>query len=48
LNAAKRILRYIKETINEGMFHTLSKTFNLVGYSDSDWGRDLDEKKSTT
>jgi hypothetical protein len=36
LNAAKRILRYIKGTINEGMFYTSSNTFNLVGYSDSD------------
>ncbi|KAJ6883706.1 hypothetical protein NC652_030829 [Populus alba x Populus x berolinensis] len=48
LNAAKRILRYIKGTMNEGMFYTSSKDFNLVGYSDSDWGRDLDERKSTT
>ena len=48
LNATKRILRYIKGTINEGMFYTLSKNFNLVGYSDSEWGRDLDERKSTT
>jgi hypothetical protein len=48
LNAAKRILRYIKGTINEGMFYTSSTNFNLVGYSDSDWGRDLDERKSTT
>jgi len=48
LNAAKRILCYIKETINESMFYTSSKNFNLVGYSDSDWGRNLDEMKSTT
>jgi len=48
LNAAKRILCYIKGTINEGMFYTSSKNFNLIGYSDSDWGRDLDERKSTT
>jgi hypothetical protein len=48
LNAAKRILCYIKGTINEGMFYTSSKNFNLVGYSDSDWGRNLDEMKSTT
>jgi hypothetical protein len=31
--------------MNEGMFYTSSKNFNLVRYSDSDWGRDLDEKK---
>jgi hypothetical protein len=36
LNAAKRIIRYIKRTINEGMFYTSSKNFNLVGLSDSD------------
>jgi len=48
LNAAKRILRYIKGMINEGMFYTSIRTFNLVGYLDSDWGGDLDEQKSTT
>jgi hypothetical protein len=48
LNTAKRILRYIKGIINKGMFYTSSTNFNLVGYSDSDWGRDLDERKSTT
>jgi len=47
LNAAKRILRYIKGTINEGMFYTSSTNFNLTSYSDSDWGRDLDERKGT-
>jgi len=46
LNAAKRILRYLKGTINQGMFYTSSKNFNLVGYSNNDWGRDLDERKS--
>jgi hypothetical protein len=45
LNAAKRILRYIKGTMK--VCYTSSKTFNLIGYSDSDWGRDLDKRKST-
>jgi hypothetical protein len=40
LNATKRILHYIKGTINEGMLYTSSKNFNLIGYLDSDWGRD--------
>jgi hypothetical protein len=48
LNTAKRILRYIKGTINEGMFYTSSNTFSLVGYSDNDWGKDLNERKNTT
>jgi hypothetical protein len=40
LNATKRTLHYIKGTINEGMLYTSSKNFNLIGYLDSDWGRD--------
>jgi len=48
LNAAKRILCYIKGTINKGMFYPSCTKFNLTGYSDSDWGKDLDERKSTT
>jgi hypothetical protein len=35
-------------TSNEGIFYTSSKNFNLVGYSYSDWDRDLDERKRTT
>lgn len=48
LNAAKRILRYIKGTLNEGIFYPSNQEVKLIGYSDSDWGRDLDERKSTT
>ncbi|KAF7121448.1 hypothetical protein RHSIM_Rhsim13G0199000 [Rhododendron simsii] len=43
LNAAKRILRYVIGKINDGLFYTSTKDFNLVGYFDSDWGRDLEE-----
>lgn len=48
LYAAKRILRYIKGTIDDGLFYKPTDNFNLVGYSNSDWERDLDERKSTT
>ena len=48
LNAAKRILRYIRGTLNDGLFYSCTNDFRLVGYSDSDWGRDLDERKSTS
>jgi hypothetical protein len=47
LNAAKRILHYMKGTMTGGMFYTSSKNLNLVGYLDNDWGRDLDERKNT-
>lgn len=46
--AAKRILRYIKGTMEFGLFYPYGDEANLVGYSDSDWGGDLDERKSTT
>ncbi|KAF7133538.1 hypothetical protein RHSIM_Rhsim09G0174500 [Rhododendron simsii] len=48
LFAAKRILRYIKGTHSDGLFYQSGGDLNLSGYSDSDWGRDLDERKSTT
>ncbi|WOG92347.1 hypothetical protein DCAR_0311611 [Daucus carota subsp. sativus] len=46
--AAKRILRYIKGTLNYGLFYTHSQNSKLVGYSDSDYGGDLDDGKSTS
>lgn len=48
LIAAKRILRYIKGTMNHGLFYTHSQDSKLVGYSDSDYGGDLDDRKSTS
>ncbi|TXG57405.1 hypothetical protein EZV62_018718 [Acer yangbiense] len=48
LNATKRILCYIKGTINDDILYTKCEDCRLIGYSDSDWGIDLDERKSTT
>jgi len=44
--ATKRILRYIKGTLNLGFFYAYGDEAKLVSYSDSDWGCDQDEKKS--
>jgi len=46
--ALKRILRYIKGTIDFGLFNDYSNSFDLMGYSDSDWAGDMDDRKSTT
>jgi len=46
--ALKRILRYIKGIIDFVLFYGYSNSFDLVGYSDSDWARNMDDKKSTT
>ena len=42
--AAKRILRYIKGTINFGLLYSFSNDHKR---SDSDWGGDVDDRKST-
>ncbi|XP_059455086.1 LEAF RUST 10 DISEASE-RESISTANCE LOCUS RECEPTOR-LIKE PROTEIN KINASE-like 2.1 [Corylus avellana] len=45
--AVKRILRYLKGTANYVLCYQGSNLC-LVGYSDADWGSDLDERKSTS
>ncbi|KAH9790789.1 hypothetical protein KPL71_003509 [Citrus sinensis] len=45
--AAKRIIRYIKGTTNFGLLYSFSNDYKPVGYSDSDWGGDVDDRKST-
>ena len=46
--ALKRILRYIQGTVSLGMFYSNSDKYKLVGYSDSDWCGDIDDRKSTS
>ncbi len=52
LNAAKRVLKYLKGTINKGIIYKSGSTgraaTGLIGYSDSDWGSDVDTRRSTT
>ncbi|GJU87479.1 retrovirus-related pol polyprotein from transposon TNT 1-94 [Tanacetum coccineum] len=48
LKIAKRILCYIKGTIDYGMFYSLSEYFKLVRYSDGDWAGSKDDGRSTS
>ncbi|GJW07799.1 retrovirus-related pol polyprotein from transposon TNT 1-94 [Tanacetum coccineum] len=48
LKIAKRILRYIKGTVDYGMLYSTSEDFKLVGYSDSDWAGSKDDGRSTS
>ncbi|KAM1651788.1 hypothetical protein ACFX1X_004522 [Malus domestica] len=48
LKTTKRILRYLKGTVNFGLFYSSSDNYKLTGYSDSDWAGDFDDRKSTT
>ncbi|GMI81878.1 hypothetical protein HRI_001857100 [Hibiscus trionum] len=46
--AVKRIIRYLKVTLNHGLFFSNSPGSNtLVAYTDSDWGTSIDDKRST-
>ena len=46
--AAKRVLRYVKGTLDLGLKFERSNKFELVGYSDADWAGDVDTRKSTS
>lgn len=48
LNAAKRILRYVKGTINYRVFYNSQGGSDFVGFIDSDYAGDIDDRKSTS
>ena len=48
LKTDKRILSYLKVTLDCGLLYSCSNGPKLVDYCDSDWARDLDDRKSTT
>ncbi|KAJ0824902.1 putative RNA-directed DNA polymerase [Helianthus annuus] len=45
--AVKRILRYVKGTLSFGLTYTRPHTSSIIGYSDADWARCLDTRRST-
>lgn len=49
MQVAKRIMRCVKGTLDLGLFYMSSKgRSEVIGYSDSDWGGDLNDRKSTS
>lgn len=48
LPAVKRVLRYLKGTINFGIFYKKGGSKNLVAYTDSDYVGDVEDRKSTS
>lgn len=48
LMAAKRILRYVQGTINFGTQYKSGEEEKLVGYVDSDYAGDIDDRRSTS
>ncbi|CAJ2642245.1 unnamed protein product [Trifolium pratense] len=48
LAAVKRIMRYLKGTLELGIWYRRNEKLTLVGWSDSDYAGDLDDRKSTS
>ncbi|GLT43009.1 hypothetical protein SLA2020_169860 [Shorea laevis] len=48
LKGAKRILRYVKGTIDFGVMYSRSDEIKLLGFTDSDWAGSEDDMKSTS
>ncbi|XP_073058680.1 uncharacterized protein [Primulina eburnea] len=46
--AVKRILRYLNGTLHYGIHLTANSRLTLTGYSDADWGNDIDDRRSTS
>ena len=47
LIAVKHVMRYLKGTIDLGLYYERDHDYNLHGYTDSDWARSAANKKST-
>ena len=46
--AVKRILRYLKGTLDHGLLIKHNTNNTIQGFCDSDWASDIDDRKSTT
>ena len=46
--AGKRILRYLKGTMDYGLWYPKSNNFSLMAFTDADWTGSVDDRKSTS
>jgi hypothetical protein len=47
LKAVKRIFRYLRSTLDFGLWYPKTKYFTLNAYTDADWVGSVDDRKST-
>ena len=47
-SGVKRVLRYIKGTLQHGIIFSTNNTNDLIGHSDADWAGDSDTRRSTS
>ncbi|KAI3785937.1 hypothetical protein L1987_45063 [Smallanthus sonchifolius] len=45
--AVKRLLRYVKGTLSFGLTYSRPHKYSVIGFSDADWARCLDTRRST-
>ncbi|XP_023914099.1 secreted RxLR effector protein 161-like [Quercus suber] len=48
LNAIKRIIKYVGGTCDYGLLYSKESNLSLVGFSDSNWAGNADDRKGTT
>jgi hypothetical protein len=48
LTAVKRIIRYVNHTLVYGIWYSRETNLVVAGYSDADWARNTDDRKSTS
>lgn len=46
--AGKRILRYVRGTLGDGIYYQKANGTKVIGYCDSDWAGSIDDSKSTS
>jgi hypothetical protein len=48
LDVVKHIYRYVKSTIDMGLFYWQGKDYVLSKFSNANWAGDIDDRRSTT
>ena len=48
MTTLKRIIKYVKTTTEFGVWYNKDTSDVLAGYSDADWARNADDRKSTS